>query len=237
MSNFRDLLETLLPHNAFGGVDPSGDLAKLLDGLAAGYQDLYDEIDGLARVRNPRLTLLLADLEREFGIIPDTALSDATRRTMLASVMYHRPNTASWEHVENALHEAGFDNLLVTPNDPLVDPADVGGDLLVNGPIYVSQTPAYYAAAGSDIAYAGGNRAYTGYYLRDDRTAKTYTLPTSPFWPWAYVFWVGGAASGWPDSPAVALATVDAQRETQLKNLILKLKPAYMWCLLRVTFS
>lgn len=239
MSNFdfTTLLEALYPESVFGGIDETGDLHKLLQGLADGYQDLQDDIDLLAHIRDPRRSGLLAELEREYGIITDTTLTEAVRRQMLASVVYARPTTASWEHLQNALINAGFTNLLVTPNDPMVNPATPGGTLLVNGPIYTSQVPAYYMAANSDIAFAGGNRAYAGYYLRDDRTEKTYTIPSSPYWCWSFLFWVGGIASGWPGTPAVALANVDSQRRTQLENLILKYKPCHTWCLMRITWT
>lgn len=239
MFDFKTLIEELWPEDVFGGVDPSGDLSKLFEGLAEDYQDIYDVIDGLAHIRDPRLTDILSDLEREYGIVPDTSLTDAVRRQMLAHKMYRRPTTASWEHLQNALIDAGFTNLLVTPNQPVVDPADVSsgaGELLINGALYTSQTPAYYMAAGSDIAFAGHSRGFAGYYLSFDKTAKVYVIPTEikAHWTWRYVFWVGGAASGWPSSPAVALANVDSQRETQLKNLILEYKPAFTWCVLRI---
>ena len=236
--DFKTLLEEVFPDTDFGGIDPNGDLAKLFSGMALDYQTIYDILDGLAHIRDPRLTQILAELEREYGIVTDTSLSDAVRRQMLAHVIYRRPTTASWENLELALIDAGFTNLLVTQNNPMVDPSTPGGDLLVNGQIIVSQSPAYYMCMGSDIAYMGHSRAFMGYYLSDNRVAKTYTIPAGPpYWPWAFVFWVGGAASGWPSTPAVALANVDSQRETQLKNLILKYKPANTWCLLRINWT
>jgi len=236
--DFTTLLQEVFPDSDLGAIDEVEDLAKLFEGMAVDYQAIYDRLMLLAHTRDPRLVDvdLLPDLEREFGIVPDTSLGDTVRRQMLAHVIYQRPTTASWEHLQNALIDAGFSNLLVTQNNPIVDPSVVGGDFLVNGTIYTSQSPAYYACMGSGIAYIGHSRAFMGYYLSDNKVAKTYTIPTGPsYWPWTYVFWVGGAASGWPSTPAVALANVDAQRETQLKNLILKYKPAFTWCMLRIT--
>lgn len=243
MFDFTTLLEELFPKNVFGGIDKNGDLYKLLEGIADTYQDAYDKINLLAHIRDPRLTDDLATLEREYGVVTDTSLTEVVRRQMLAHVVYQRPTTASWEHLQNALIDAGFTNLLVTQNNQVVDPADVSsgaGELLVNGNLYTSQTPAYYMAAGSDIAYAGHSRGYAGYYLKFDKTLKTYSIPTNikEHWTWRYVFWVGGAATGWTGStPAVALANVDSQRATQLKNLILKYKPAFTWCVLRINWT
>lgn len=236
MFDFKTLLETLWPTD----IDSEGDLSKLLDGLAEDYQEVYDQIQLVAHIRNPRRTGNLSDLEREYGIVPDNLLSDQIRRQMLAHVMYQRPTTASWEHLQNALEEAGF-NLIVTQNNPVVDPADVTIDiseLLVNGKLYTSQEPAYYMAAGSDIAYAGHSRGYSGYYIVFIKTLKTYSIPTNikEHWTWRFVFWVGGAASSWSSSPAIAVEYVDKQRATQLKNLILKYKPAFTWCVLCVDY-
>lgn len=240
--DFKTLIETLWPDDVFGGIDPNGDLSKLFEGLAEDYQDIYDVLNNLANIRDPRLTDVLSDLEREYGIVSDTSLSDSVRRQMLAHIVYRRPTTASWEHLQNALIDAGFTNLLVTQNNPVVDPADVSsgaGDLLVNGNLYTDQSPAYYMAVGSDIAYVGHSRGYCGYYLKFNKTLKTYSIPTeiNAHWTWRYIFWVGGAASGWPSSPVVAQANVDSQRETQLKNLILRYKPSFTWCVLRINWT
>jgi photosystem II stability/assembly factor-like uncharacterized protein len=243
MFDFKALLEDIWPDNKFGDLDPDEDLAKLFEGMAEDYQAAYDQVQLIAHIRNPRLTGDLPDLEREYGIIPDVSLETATRRQMLAHIMYRRPTTASWEHLQNALIEAGFTNLLVTPNNPVTDPETpslVGGDLLVNGTLYTSQSPAYYMAAGSDIAYAGHSKGYTGYFIKTDRIEKTYTIPdeVSAYWTWRYLFWVGGTASGFGGSSAeVAIATIDPQRETQLKNLILKYKPAFTWAVLKLNFK
>jgi hypothetical protein len=126
MFDLKTVLEDMWPDSDFGG--------------AADYQAVYDQIDLAAKVRDPRQTDLLSDLEREYGIVPDLLLTDAVRRNFLRHVKYKLPDTASWEHLQNALVDAGFTNLIVTPNNPVVDPADVtGGELLVNGVQYTDQ--------------------------------------------------------------------------------------------------
>lgn len=237
MFDFKTLLETLWPTE----INQDGDLSKLLDGLAEDYQSVYEEIQNIAHIRDPRRTGNLSDLEREYGIIPDFSLSESVRRQMLAHIVYQRPTTASWEYLQNALRDAGFTNLYVTENNPVVNPADVtidSSELLVNGRLYTSQEPAYYMAAGSDIAYAGHSRGYSGYYLSVNKTLKTYTIPTeiNAHWTWRYVFWIGSASSGWPSSPTIVMGQENSQRETQLKNLILKYKPSFTWCILCVEF-
>lgn len=235
LTDFRSVIEGFLPKGSIWRADPNGFLEKLFQGIADDIQTVYEYLALLAHLRNPRATNALSDLEREYGIIPDTSLSDSVRRAMLTSIVYAIPHTASWNHVQDSLWAAGFTNLYVTPNNPAVDPNDVGGDLLVNGPLYSSQLPAYYKASGSDIAYSGHSRAYSGYYLSMARTEKAYSIP-DVFWAWHNIFWIGGQASGWPDTPTVPSVNVDAQRETQLKNLILKYKPVHTWAMLRISF-
>lgn len=241
MFDFKTLIETLWPDSQLGDIDPNGDLAKLFEGLAEHYQDIYDVIFNLAYIRDPRLTNVLSDLEREYGIVTDTSLSEAVRRQMLAHKMYRRPPYGSCEALENELYNAGFTNLIVTPNQPVVDPADVSGgagELLVNGKLYTGQSPAYYICAGSGIAYCGHNRAYSGYFLSMNKTEKTYSIPSEikAHWTWPFIVWVGSTASGWPSSPAVAQANVDSQRETQLRNLLLEFKPIHVWIIMRINW-
>ena len=238
MFDFKTLLEEIWPSE----IDPEGDLSKLFDALADNFQDIYDEIQSVAHIRDPRRTNILSDLEREYGIVSNSALSDEIRRQMLAHIKYEYPTSGSWEHLQNALINAGF-NLVVTENNPVVDPADVTidsaySDLLVNGNLYIAQDPSYYMAAGSSIAYAGHNRGYSGYYVSSTKTLKTYSIPTEikAHWTWRYVFWVGGIASGWSSSPEIAVAQVDPKRETQLRNLILKYKPLFTWCVLAIEY-
>lgn len=233
--DFRTLIGALLPEGPIWRPDPTGYFEKLLQGIANFWEGVYDDMELISHVRDPYKTDALADLERDYGVIPNSALTETVRRQHLASLVYARPDTASWEHVQDALRAAGFDNLYVTPNDPAINPDEIGGDLLVNGPIYSYQEPAYYMCCDSDIAFCDNSKAVCDYYLTMSRTEKTYIVP-DVYSIYHNCFWVGGEASGWPDSPTVPEVEVDADRETQLKNLILKHKPVHTWALLRISF-
>lgn len=233
--NFIDIFEAMLPP---GWPKPTGDFAKLLAGIAEERNDIHDLFAALAYVRDPRNTTLLEDLEKEFGVITDTNLTEAERRARLVTIKYALPNTASWEHLQNTLVDAGFTDALVIPNSPTIDPALItNGELIVNGTIYTEQTPAYYMAAGSDIAYAGHDRAYAGYFLVMDRTLKEYdTGDVSQ--RWRFVFFIGSAKAGsWPSSPAVTDLDVPSEKEAFLKYLILKHKPTHSWCVLCANYT
>jgi hypothetical protein len=137
--------------------------------------------------------------------------------------------------LQNALQAAGFTDIVVIPNDPAVDPSLIDGELLVNGPIYSAQNPAYLMQCGGDFAYCGNGKAVLGYFVNIGRILFEYSIPAlSPYW--RFFFFVGGAASGWPDTPAIAPYTIPASREEELKRLILKFKPVRSWCVLNAGY-
>lgn len=232
--NYRDVLESLLPP----GWNATGDLDKLLKGIGLYLQDSYELIDSLAYIRDPRGTTLLEDLEKEYGLIKNTSLSEVQRRQNIASIKYAKPDTASWEHLQNKLIAAGFTDAVVIPNDPLIDPNLItNGELLVNGTIYSSQVANIMMCAGqSQIAFAGHFRAVSNYWLIMNNTEKSYDVgDSSIFWP--FVFFVGSAKTGsWPSSPSVTDLDVDANLREYFKTLILKYKPLHSWCVLCVNY-
>lgn len=234
--DFKDILEILLPDGP--AWDPTGDFKKLLAGIAENSQNVHDLLSSLAYIRDPRNTTLLQDLEKEFGVVTDTNLTEAQRRARLVAIKYAKPNTASKDHLQNTLVTAGFTDAVVIPNSPTIDPDLItNGEWVVNGPIYTEQFPAYYKARGSDIAYRGHFRAYRGYFLKMGRTLKTYDPGDIPQ-RWRFVFFVGSAKSGtWPSSPTVTALSVPEEQEAFLKYLILKHKPNRTWCLLCANYT
>lgn len=231
--SFRDVLESLLPD----GWKAIGDFDKLLKGIGLSLQEIYELLDSLAYVRDPRGTTLLEDLEKEYGLVKNTSLTEAQRRQNIASVKYAKPDTASWEHLQNKLINAGFTNAVVIPNGPLIDPDLItNGTILANGIYYISQVPAYYKACGSDINYRGHYRAYRGYFLKMNNTEKTYDVGSSSVW-WPFVFFIGSAKAGsWPSSPSVTDLDVDANLRAVFETMILKYKPLHSWAILCVNY-
>lgn len=235
MSEMKAVYEALLPSGAIWRAKPGGDFDNLLVGMGDNAQEVYDFLDSIASIRDPRKTPILSDLEKEYGVLTNTNLTVAERREQLIGIKYAKPDTASDDLVQDKLRAAGFDNIVVTKNNPAIDPDLITGELLINGPIYTEQTPGYLAQANGDNTFAANGLAISGYFLNIERTAHVYTIPD--LWRyWRYVFFVGGAASGWPGAPAIATYNVDADREQQLKSLILKYKPLRSWCILVVNY-
>lgn len=231
----KAVFEALLPPGAIWRPKPDGDFDRLLGGMGDNAQEIYEYIEALAHLRDPRRTTILSDLEKEYGVLTIATLTELERREQLAGIKYAIPDTASWELVQDKLRAAGFDGIIVTPNDPAVDPDLITGELLVNGPVYIQQNPLYLAQANGDNMFAGNGLAVAGYFINIGRTEFEYEIPD--LWRyWRYVFFVGGAASGWPGSPAIATYNVDYRKEQLLKRLILKYKPLRSWAVLVVNY-
>ncbi len=124
------LIKSLFPEGAIWEPKFDGDFDKLLQGLGEVTQDAIDYTRTIGEIREPESTPILEDLEREFGVkLP--VIEEPIRRARLASRKYVRRRDGTLEQMDFFLQEAGFD-LNIFPNDPAVDPANIGTELLVN---------------------------------------------------------------------------------------------------------
>ena len=151
MSNtlyMKAVFEALLPDGAFWRFKPDGDFDKLLSGMGDNAQEMYDFLKTIAYQRDPYRTELLSDLEKEYGLITDERLTEEERRDQLASIVYAKPGTGSYDYLQERLNLAGFD-VIVTPNDPAINPnLFIGSDFLT--------------VANGDNAYAGYHEDISG---------------------------------------------------------------------------
>ena len=120
----RTAIATLLPPGSLFVPEDSGDLDKLLDGIGDNHEVIKSFLDTLAYIRNPSLTPILADLEKEFGVFPDTTLSVAQRRTKLTAVKAAGNGDGTDTFMQARLQESGF-NVFVYQNNPPVYTADL----------------------------------------------------------------------------------------------------------------
>ena len=145
----REVLDALSPRGAAWRPAPRGDMDRLLDGVGDNYQMVMDGLSDLAHLRDPMSTPLLEDLEREYGLSPNSQLTEAQRRALLRLVKYSRNKRATDESLQEALDRAGFGagglGLHVYPNDPAVDPG-------------------VFSTERSFLTYCGGPNAYCGYF-------------------------------------------------------------------------
>lgn len=160
----RSVLDSLLPPGSAWRLRPGGDFSHLLDGIADNLESVRDDVGGLGLLRDPYRTPYLEELERDFGIDPNTQLSDAQRRLNLAAVMFSRDRRGTLDDLQAALDRAGYGDgglgFHVFANDPACDPSFfVAGD--------------YQTMCGSATAYCG------------------YSLSGLSVQPWTGIAWNG----------------------------------------------
>jgi uncharacterized protein YmfQ (DUF2313 family) len=230
MLDMKAVFEALLPPGSLWEPAPLLGFDQFLTALGKNANDVYEQLYALGNLRDPRTTPVLSDLEKEYGILTKTNLSEAVRRQQLAAIKYARPGTASDTDLQTILRNAGFD-VYVRRNHPPVDPADIlatdflleagevdafagepnaiaglgGGELLVNGAI-VRTSVDYEAQAGGVLMEANETNAVAGYFTDVTYTPVTYSIPiSSDLWP--YIFFVTGQDWGYLSDWNIEYAT------------------------------
>jgi hypothetical protein len=137
----RRLLNALWPRGPFWEPKQDGDYDHLLDGIANNSKAVKDDLSCLACIRSPLTTPVLSDLEKDLGQVPATGATESERREHLDSFNNRSAGSGAWDVLQAQLRGAGFTDVYVTPNDPVVDPRGfieqafnmVCGDLLPGG--------------------------------------------------------------------------------------------------------
>ena len=212
----RAMLNDFLPPGPIWEPEELAEFDLLLEGIADNMEVVRVFLSTLSEIRNPNLTIILADLEREYGIPTNLLLSESTRRMRLSELVYGVDGNGTEDDLQTALRNVGFD-VFVHQNDPAVDPATfleqdfqmvagggnafagradafagkIGGELLVNGEIF--QTGRIFTSGAGSGFFAGTGHGAGEY--EDLLVEKIeYPIPTDPN-DWPMVFFVGGAAT------------------------------------------
>jgi len=204
--------------------DLENDFDRFIDGLSAGSNDAYSILKQLGILRNPELIDedLLGDLEREYGIISNESITIQERRDILESTMFAKPGTGSFTDLQTILNNAGF-NVIVTPNDPAIDPNIIFASVGFMWADFGTSRANYIEAVTSNPIEIIVNTPYD--------SIENYKIIPGVHERWNYVFFVGGAASGWPSAPHIASASIPSASRGAFINLILKYKPLHSWCI------
>ena len=249
----RSILSALLPPGSIWEPTPDGDFDLLLDGISENYEDIRIFLDSLADIREPARTIILEDLEKEFGIIDNGSLAEAQRRDRLAAAKYIKNSDGSSDTLQARLQRAGF-NVLVHINDPPVDPSDFVGanfktvcgnasaicggigvicgtansnQLLVNGDLIFHNTAIQQIVCGNANSICNSIDAVCGKFIPNpDSNDVTYVLPPSPDYD-HLIFFVGGTATRdgvTGEILTIAPAQVQASRRDEFEAIILDYK-------------
>ena len=187
--SYKDLLKILMPKGPVWAMKPLGDMDKLFETIGEVKDTIRTYLKSIAYLRNPNLTPILADLEREFGVVPVTSLTESERRQILAGYVYAKPGSGK-DDLEARLHAAGFTELSVYHNDPEVDPDTyVSGDwamVLGHEDAVLGHQDAYLGQQG-----VGGYVLANGDVYKADGTLAEYSIPSDDE-RWPLVFFIGG---------------------------------------------
>lgn len=256
------LVTDLLPCGSAWSPAKGEDLELYLDGKATNLEQPESFLECLGCVRSPESTPYLDDLEREYGLYPDTLATETERRADLANAKKATGGQGP-DYLLQRLIDAGFTNLQIHENRPPADPniflnsvylavcgnettvcgnenavcGQTGGQLLANGPLF-EQDVAYIACCGNENAVCGNENAVAGRFDELSFTERVYTIPTNINY-WGFFFFVGGDATRDISGALTAIETVDIDnsRESELKRIILKYKPVQTWAGLQINFT
>lgn len=260
---FKTLFWALMPRGAIWAPVDAGELDKILDALAARTLAVAGDLDNLKNVRRPELTKFLDELEREFGVVFNPALTEEQRRANLLIAATQRGNIKTSDYLESILRGAGFD-VYVHINNPPVDPAPfifeayamyfgdeesfifgedtayfggIGGYLIVNGEL-AREISVYSMTFGSDYFIFGNSEAVFGEKYAIERDVVEYTIPTDPNY-WGLFFFIGGPATRGPGGELIEIDTafIPADRRAEFVRLVVQYKPLHSWAAAIVEFT
>lgn len=265
-AEYKDLLSSLLPEGNIWVPAPEKGLDLFLDGMGENEERIRQFLADLAYLRDPYRTILLSDLEKEYGIKTNLNISEEDRRSQLAGIMFARRATGTKTFLQGQLQQAGFP-LYVYDNAPAVDPntvafglaqiycgeplaqcgeplaqcASFDAELIVNGNLYES-TIDYLVQCGEPLAQCGEPTALAGNYSGVTLNPIEYEIPSGvgteyERW-WNLIFFVGGNVTRGGSGEILSIEFVDIpiQNRAVLRTLILKYKPMHSWCVLCVNW-
>jgi hypothetical protein len=215
------VINALLPDGFAWNPKPDGYFDKLLDGLAEMQTDITSFLLGLAYTRNPEKTSILDDLEREFGLEPNSAMTEAQRRIRLKAVKSDRSGDGTAYMMEQRLRASGFD-VYVHINDPATDPNNF---IQTEFTVCCGFEDAVCGYSGAVCGASNGMLIVNGNMFFD-----TGVIPENQAY-WPLIFFVGGQATRDQDGKIVTInnAYIPVSRSDEFLRLVVKYKPLHSW--------
>jgi hypothetical protein len=250
----RAIIDAALPPGAAWVYKEHGDLSKLYDGIADNAGEVQDYLDDLAYVRDPQLTAVLDDLERDYDIKKDENLTEQQRRDYLSTAFPRRtPGTA--EYMQGLLRTAiGSDEIYVTRNSSISYQSWNERPLFNGESAYFGLENTMFTARSFipqinptwlDVTMFGRQEAQFGrqgvqfeapkgrwIINGNDRDVEFSACedPCSGFW--AGVFFVGGEPvydSGTGNISSIPIIDVDLKFKKVIERIVLQNKPFHTW--------
>ena len=254
----KDVLLSVLPPGAAWTPKESGYFDSLLSGMAINSEDLRLFLEKLADIRDPQKTDILSDLEKEFGIIPWSGLTEQERRDNLE---YHKKNLRSdgtGISLQERLIAAGFDCIVVENTPPVDTDQFVGAQYQAHmGGINAVFGDQDFFFQKTDTRYIVNADSYLKPY--DEYEAPTgddaYLLPLiffiaesveyEPEYSWYFedeTSYLGNENANFSEDTTVSTNPVNklipfsipAERKTELERLILTSKPMHSWAVVSI---
>jgi uncharacterized protein YmfQ (DUF2313 family) len=235
-------IQHLLPRGAAwdtttpaGGTSPAKRLRQYLEGLAEHYSGIRLFVDLVYLDLLPRTTRQLSTWEKQFGL--GSGGPDVDRRAKLAGA-WSLQGGQSPDYIQRTLHAAGFTTVYVhewwyyAPEREVHDPRDYIAQPLIG--IYQMEPPGnewecWEPGPGDPLApHCDDTLANDpGYLVNLDLTRRAPPpVPDDPA-RWPFFIYLSGEDFSTP-------APVPRSRSAELKELILRLRPAHLWIVMRV---
>ena len=192
MLNFKEYILALWPKGSALSMSPGLRTDKLIDGIAEDFSTISSFIKKYRTAFSPLNTQFFDVLENEYGIVKSDQLSESFRRNYLQVIANDVLQYGSKSDIDNALNAAGFEDLKVFNNDPLIDlSVFVSSDYLC----YFGDTNAYL---GEPTAMCGkAAPVETHMIVNSWHEEINYKLPSNQkLWP--YIFLLARAKYDWP---------------------------------------
>jgi hypothetical protein len=262
----RAIISALLPPGSIWEPEDGGNLDLLFDGMSDNLEAVREFVSNLSDIREPQKTIILTDLEKEFGITFNDSITEQTQRNRLYSAKYKKNSDGSSSHLQDRLRTAGFD-VFVHINDPPIDPGlflnstfkTVCGNsaaicgaagvicgtansnkLLVNGNLIFHPGDLYQISCGSASAVSGAQGIVCGrFHQNTDTNDVTYALPSTSDYD-HLVFFVGGDVTRdgvTGEIITISPAQLEASRRDEFESIILSYKPMHSWAGLVVEYT
>jgi hypothetical protein len=250
----RAIVDAVLPSGAAWEYKERGDLSKLYDGIADNAGEVQDFLSTLAYVRDPQLTSVLDDLEKDYDVKKDPNLNEQQRRDYLSSV-FPRRTAGTAEYMQDQLRLAtGSNEIYVTRNSSINYQSWTKRPLFNGESTYFGNEKATFTAhffipqinpTWLDVTMFGRQEAQFGrqgvqfeapkgrwIINGNDQDAEFSACLDSCEGFWAGVFFVGGEPeyeSGTGNISSIPIIDIDLKFKKIIERVVLQNKPFHTW--------